>query len=617
MGVGLSGMAKTEKKEKKDRSRPWQKAATRSAILSAARRLVERAGADSLTLSAVGREAGVAPTTVFAYFANKSELFLGIVTDDLADFARNEHVQTGSAAAEADAVTAEAECVECSPDDHDAVPRKNALDENGNERLQIAADPAASSEQRQAEATEVTSQATSDELARLQEAVTRLESRPVDAWLERRLREFERGLATIEAKQASADQTGPQIALEENVRLLTTRLETLEVRMAQATDERLPSICERLDTSRDQARQAISDNEVAHARIASRLDALENAAFAAAPAFFGPRPQPEAPAAHTGAVAESIVVPAQPTADAEDEAQPDSPRMFLSAARRSALEAQLRAEIEQPPPKTTHRLTRRTLYWIAGGLSLLVGFIWTGVYVKARELATMPAITMNAEAHEAVLSSRHGGLSAVSTRAAGSTQAGNAAAALMTGLTLLSGPHRNDAAAAKWLSLSAQQGNALAAFKLAILYRDGRGVSADASQAFRWNEVAAKAHNCDAMYSLAVSYAEGWGTAKDYGAAVRWFAQAASLGMTDSQFNLGVMYERGLGVPLNLADAYKWYLIAAAQGDRQAEQRVAALKPQLESGDLAAAEEAAAAFKVAPRDRAANEVPAVASASAS
>jgi localization factor PodJL len=179
----------------------------------------------------------------------------------------------------------------------------------------------------------------------------------------------------------------------------------------------------------------------------------------------------------------------------------------------------------------------------------------------------------------------------------------------MIGLSFLDGPRRNDAVAARWLRLSAQQGDALAALKLATLYRDGRGVSVNAAQAFYWTKVAASAHNCNAMHNLAVAYAEGWGTPKNYSEAVRWFAQAASLGVTNSQFNLGVMYERGLGVPSSLADAYKWYLIAAAQGDRQAELRVAALKPELNSSDLAAAEEAAAGFKAAPRDRDDDEVP--------
>src|SRR5579871_3198217 len=84
-------MAKTASTDGKDRSRPWQRAATRAAILAAARRLTDRLKADELSLTAVAREAGFAPATVFAYFANKNHLFVATVTEDIANFARSLH----------------------------------------------------------------------------------------------------------------------------------------------------------------------------------------------------------------------------------------------------------------------------------------------------------------------------------------------------------------------------------------------------------------------------------------------------------------------------------------------------------------------------------------------
>ena len=188
-------------------------------------------------------------------------------------------------------------------------------------------------------------------------------------------------------------------------------------------------------------------------------------------------------------------------------------------------------------------------------------------------------------------------------------RAGNARAQLAVALNLLDGPRKNEALAARWMMAAAQRGDAVAAFKLATLYRSGRGVAADAGQSFRWFETAARKGNTKAMQDLAVAYAEGWGTNKNPSEAARWFTHAAGLGLTDAQFNLGVLYEEGLGVPQSLLDAYKWYLVAAGAGDHEAEARVDAIKPQLSSSDVAAAEEAAASFKPAPLDQDANVAP--------
>jgi TPR repeat protein len=594
-------MAETESREKKDRSRPWQKAATRAAILVAGRRVVERSGTEALTLSAVGREAGLAPTTVFAYFRNKADLFLAIVSDDLAQFARWMGAREQGGAPTADELANDTS--------------SQAVDTSG-PRLRLVADTGVSFDASESlpalepvVQSEGIARSAADEIAKLQEAVARLEARPVDAWLERRLRELERGFAAFEAKQASAEQeSAQQPAFEESIRGLMARLDALESKVAQTTDEGLPRLGERLNASEDHKRQALSDIQAVHGRITNRLDALENAAFAVAPTFFPSQTNDDVSAPQASAAAEAISQPVQEAAE-KTVSQNASGSTFLSDARKSAREAQLRADLATPPATASHRTTRRALYWIAGGLAVLVALIWTGVFVKARELAAQPTGTQVYANTVPTVAHKNSSRRDASLGLLNSARAGDPKAQLVIGLNLLAGPQHNDAVAAKWLSSAAKQGNALAALKLAALYRAGRGVAPDATQAFRWYELAASAHNCDAMYDVAVAYAEGWGTPKDYSAAARWFAKAASLGLTDSQFNLGVMYERGLGVPLSLADAYKWYLVAAAQGDRQAALRVNALKPQLDSSDLAAAEESAATFKPAPRDPDANEIP--------
>ena len=187
-------------------------------------------------------------------------------------------------------------------------------------------------------------------------------------------------------------------------------------------------------------------------------------------------------------------------------------------------------------------------------------------------------------------------------------RAGDAAAERDLGLKHLAGDGLavNEAEAARWLLSAAYKGEPTAEYWLGTLYARGHGVPADAGQANHWYEASAKQGNRRAMHSFAVANFQGQGMDKNYPEAARWFQRAAELGFVDSQFNLGVLYERGAGVPQSLSEAYKWYAIAAAQGDKEAALRVAALAKELKPADLAAARAAAASFKPAPLDEAAN-----------
>ena len=59
------------------------KAASRSSILDAARRVAARDGARDLSLRAVAAEAGYAPAGLYGYFSGKDELLLALAADDL------------------------------------------------------------------------------------------------------------------------------------------------------------------------------------------------------------------------------------------------------------------------------------------------------------------------------------------------------------------------------------------------------------------------------------------------------------------------------------------------------------------------------------------------------
>jgi AcrR family transcriptional regulator len=68
--------------------RARQRAASRTAILDAARVVAAREGARNLSLRGVAAEAGFAPAALYGYFAGKDELLLALAADDLSSLAR-------------------------------------------------------------------------------------------------------------------------------------------------------------------------------------------------------------------------------------------------------------------------------------------------------------------------------------------------------------------------------------------------------------------------------------------------------------------------------------------------------------------------------------------------
>jgi len=74
--------------QRKARPMGVSKAASRSSILEAARRVAARDGARDLSLRAVAAEAGFAPAALYGYFQGKDELLLALAADDLSSLAR-------------------------------------------------------------------------------------------------------------------------------------------------------------------------------------------------------------------------------------------------------------------------------------------------------------------------------------------------------------------------------------------------------------------------------------------------------------------------------------------------------------------------------------------------
>jgi AcrR family transcriptional regulator len=573
--------------------------AARPAILAAARRVAERDGILDMSLLTVAKEAGVPPGSVYACFSSKNDLLLSVIADDLGTLAcamRGAFVaadDTDDDKVSADRSSPSVSAFPRSASASDTMPVTNSA--AGSQSLEPGK-PTDGSESEPSAVQAPNSIGAAEAIARLQETVARLETRPVDAWLERRLREFERALSALEGRQT--DRTGAEKSVEERFRELDESLESLEQRLKTASQDAALSFTQRIDACENRLRGVVSDTQADASTLASRITALENAAFALKPEFFAAAGDASVETNKPPEAAEPSVAPE--TASAEPiigAAAPGS--SYLAAARKSAKAAAVVQDTRVS--KTTKHKSQTMVYLAMGSLFLFVAML-TAAGFLLRNVAMV-----SAPVHARTPQSRHtaGELARPALRANPQLQlrrlaeAGEPRAALLIGLQFLNGTgvSRNDVAAFAWLSRAAARNQPIAQYELGVMYENGRGVHADPVQAFRWFESASLKGNRRAMHSLATAYAEGWGTDKNLFESARWFGRAAQLGSVNDQFNLGVLFERGMGVVQSLPDAYKWYAIAAAQGDKESQSRIAAIAPMLAPDDLALAQNAATSFK--------------------
>jgi TPR repeat protein len=119
------------------------------------------------------------------------------------------------------------------------------------------------------------------------------------------------------------------------------------------------------------------------------------------------------------------------------------------------------------------------------------------------------------------------------------------------------------AAMALWRPL-ADEGNADAQYRIAVLYDLGRGVAQNPQFAVQWYRRAAESGHANAQHNLATMYELGEGVEPEYAlaAALAWFRRAAQQGYAPSQCSLGAMYATGRGVRRDDIEAYKWLTLA-------------------------------------------------------
>jgi uncharacterized protein len=121
-------------------------------------------------------------------------------------------------------------------------------------------------------------------------------------------------------------------------------------------------------------------------------------------------------------------------------------------------------------------------------------------------------------------------------------------------------------AAVRVLLQDALRGDMYAQAALGDIHRKGSLVPKDDAEAARWYRLAAEQGDAHAQFQLGVLLISGRGVAQDDEEAVFWFRRAAEQGDPLAQFNLGTMYYNGQGVAQDHVEACVWINIAAARG---------------------------------------------------
>jgi uncharacterized protein len=125
------------------------------------------------------------------------------------------------------------------------------------------------------------------------------------------------------------------------------------------------------------------------------------------------------------------------------------------------------------------------------------------------------------------------------------------------------GVSANATEAIRLFRLAAKRGLAIAQCQLGVIYEQGLGVAPDKVEAVRWYQLAAKQGDPIGESLLASSLAEGRGVVKDHTRAIELLRHAADKGYAPAQVQLAFELERYWGAARQPGAAYIWYRIAS------------------------------------------------------
>lgn len=137
--------------------------------------------------------------------------------------------------------------------------------------------------------------------------------------------------------------------------------------------------------------------------------------------------------------------------------------------------------------------------------------------------------------------------------------------------------------AAKWLSRSADQGNALAQFNYGFLLEKGLGVSTNTTSACSFYQKSANQANIKAKFRLARCHELGLNGKQNLELAYYHYLSAAEDGDLLSRLRLGRAFEKGQLGTKNLAFAVAWFTMAANMNSRRAKKWLSTNTGRLEA----------------------------------
>ena len=109
--------------------------------------------------------------------------------------------------------------------------------------------------------------------------------------------------------------------------------------------------------------------------------------------------------------------------------------------------------------------------------------------------------------------------------------------------------------ASRLLSPYADQGDAEAQFRMAIMCQNGLGMVKNDLMAYKYKRGAAEQGHPLALHGLGFMYLEGECVEKNPEEAAKWFYKAADAGMAGSMTTLAMMFREGNGVEKNPEEA--------------------------------------------------------------
>jgi TPR repeat protein len=139
-------------------------------------------------------------------------------------------------------------------------------------------------------------------------------------------------------------------------------------------------------------------------------------------------------------------------------------------------------------------------------------------------------------------------------------------------------PGASDARAWQLLQRAAAQQSANAENALGEMIEQGRHRRPDPKAACGWFERAAEHGHPDGALAVATCYYLGRGRPQDMAQAHRWYLEAAKAGDVGAQYLVASMFETGLGVEADARLARYWYDAAARNGDDAAKAKLKAMQ---------------------------------------